>query len=193
MAGLVVMLGWVFDINILKGILPIWPTMKVTTALCFFISGLSLIFIRQMLQRRTDAAQLVLSAASFIILLIMLTFLVSAAAGIHTGLENFYIKNQGDVIMTTSPGRPSVGTMINFILIGMSGILVIFSREISLNVLPKIGWIVTFIGLVAILGYVLNFPLLYYSAEDVSLGMALHTAILFVMLGLGLVFTTRVK
>ncbi len=43
--GLVVMLGWIFDISVLKSILPVWVTMKFSTALCFFLSGFTLYFI----------------------------------------------------------------------------------------------------------------------------------------------------
>lgn len=190
--GLVVMLGWIFDVSVLKSILPVWPTMKFATALCFFMSGLSLIFIGQMFQRKTDAAQLVLSATSFIILLFMLTFLISTIVGIHTGIEDLFIKERVGTVLTT-PGRPSIGTMICFILVGISGLLVIANQEISLNLLPKIGWVIASIGVLAILGYVLNVPLMYYAAENLNTAMALHTAILFVMLGIGLIFTTRIR
>jgi len=43
--GVMVMFGWVADIPILTSILPQWVTMKFSTALSFFISGVVLYFI----------------------------------------------------------------------------------------------------------------------------------------------------
>jgi len=44
-AGIVVMIGWIFDINILKSISPAWVSMKFDTAVAFVAGGISLYFI----------------------------------------------------------------------------------------------------------------------------------------------------
>ena len=41
--GLVVLLGWAFDIVAMKSILPIWVSMKANTALCFILTGVGLL------------------------------------------------------------------------------------------------------------------------------------------------------
>ena len=51
-----------------------------------------------------------------------------------------------------------------------------------------LGGIIVLIAGVALLGYFTDHPFLYYVIENISEGMALHTAILFVLLGLGLSF-----
>lgn len=38
--GSIVMVGWIFDIEILKSLSPTWVTMKFTTALSFTLSGI---------------------------------------------------------------------------------------------------------------------------------------------------------
>ena len=52
--------------------------------------------------------------------------------------------------------------------------------------LKIIGLIVGSIGAVAVVGYIINAPLLYYYIEGVNSAMACHTAVLFVLLGMGL-------
>jgi len=41
------------------------------------------------------------------------------------------------------------------------------------------------------LGYIINAPILYYTISGWSTAMALHTAILFVLLGIGLVLVGK--
>jgi nitric oxide reductase large subunit len=49
-----------------------------------------------------------------------------------------------------------------------------------------IGLIVGVIGALAVVGYIINAPLFYYFIAGVNSAMAFHTAILFVLLGMGL-------
>ena len=42
LVGVAVMAGWIYDIQILKSILPVWASMKVNTALCIIASGVAL-------------------------------------------------------------------------------------------------------------------------------------------------------
>jgi hypothetical protein len=39
LAGIIVVIGWLLDIEVLKSILPYWVTMKFTTAISFILSG----------------------------------------------------------------------------------------------------------------------------------------------------------
>lgn len=81
--------------------------------------------------------------------------------------------------------------MINFVLISIAGIAAMF-RWVQLKLgLLFIGYIVIVIGGIAVLGYVLNWPLLYYAIEGVSTEMACHTALLFVMVGVSLTLLSR--
>jgi hypothetical protein len=48
------------------------------------------------------------------------------------------------------------------------------------------GIAVGIIGILAVTGYIINVPLLYYFIEERNSAMACHTAVLFVLLGMGL-------
>ena len=76
--------------------------------------------------------------------------------------------------------------MFNFLLIAAAGILIILNPEKSRVKLKIIGLFIAAVGVIAILGYCINTPLLYYYVEGVNSAIALHTAFLFVLLGIGL-------
>ena len=184
--GLAVVVGWVFDIGALKSILPAWVTMKFSTAICFIASGLILYFGAQAQRGNKEIAQLVLPISSLVIFLFMASLLASVFLGIRTGIEDLFVQETVGAVKTTTPGRPSVGTMVDFILIGVTGILVAFRISGLRQWLLRLGVIVGTIGAVGVTGYILDQPLLYYTIPGFSTAMACHTAILFTLVGIGL-------
>lgn len=185
-AGIMVIVGWVFDISILKSISPAWISMKFDTAIGFVLSGITLYFIVRAIEGDFDLAQVVLSIISLLIILLMGILFFSNLLGIRMGLEDLLIKETPGGIKTVTPGQPSLPTTINFILIGVAGILTILNLEKLPSKLKMIGLIVGVIGALAVVGYIINAPLFYYFIAGVNSAMAFHTAILFVLLGMGL-------
>lgn len=189
--GFMVMIGWIFDIAVLKSILPVWVTMKFSTALSFCMSGFILFMIEKSQRGSGSFVQVALTMMVLGLFLLMGNLLASSILGIRTGIEDLFVKEAEGAVKTTTPGRPSVGTMVNFILMAVAGIVTIIDQD---KLKPKrlhIGWVVGSLGRLAVVGYIINQPLLYYTLEGVSTAMAAHTAILFVLLGLGLILSGR--
>lgn len=191
--GLIVMFGWFAGIPILTSILPFWVTMKFTTALSFFLCGIVLYYINIHLYKEGKFSEIILPISSLLVLLIMSLLLISVIVGVRTGIEDLFVKEAVDAVKTTTPGRPSAGTMLSFILISISGFLVMGNASNIKKKFLLIGKIVFVLGGLAILGYLLNIPLLYYTLEGWSTAMAFHTAIFFVLLGAGLIFSGKVN
>ena len=187
LTGVVVIFGWLMNIPVLTSVLPHWVTMKFSTALCFFFSGVTLFLITNAVVGRQEISRVTIPIGVGGILLLMASLLASTLLGVRIGIEDLFVEEKEGAIMTTTPGRPSVGTMIDFILVAIAGILTMLNPEKFRPVIQKLGWIVGPIGAVALVGYVLDMPGLYYHWEGFSTAMAIHTAILFVMLGAGLV------
>lgn len=185
LVSIIVMIGWFLDIAVLKSIMPQWATMKFTTALSFGFSGIILLAGSAHLVRRSYGAEWILAVSSFVVLLLMSSLIVSVLLGIKTGIEDLFVREVGDAVLTTVPGRPSLGTMLAFILIGLFGAFAAFNalKEWAVRVC---GGLVTFLGVVSLVGYAIDAPVLYYAVEDVSTAMAFHTALLFVFLGIGI-------
>jgi hypothetical protein len=184
--GGMVITGWIFDVGVLKSISPAWISMKLATAISFVLSGIILYFIVRAMEGEFDKAQVALSITSLIIVLLMGILFFSALLKIHTGVEDLFVKEPAGTIKTVTPGRPSVPTMLNFILIASAGILTMLNPDKLPSKLRIIGLIVVSIGALAVVGYSINAPMLYYFIEGINSALAFHTAILFVLLGVGL-------
>jgi len=184
--GLIVIIGWIFDINALKSIKSEWVSMKFTTAVAFVLSGIILYFIVRAFEGEFDKAQVVISITSMMIILLMGLLFFSAVFDVHTGAEELFITDLPLNEKTVVPGQPSMPTMFNFILIGTAGIITIMKPDKPSLKLKIIGLVVWAIGATAIVGYIIDAPLLYYYIEGVNTAIAFHTSVLFVLLGMGL-------
>jgi nitric oxide reductase large subunit len=104
---------------------------------------------------------------------------------VSTGIESLFIKEAPGAVRTTVPGVPAVPTMACFVLIALSGIFYSWKSQNSKANL-FLGSAVLVIGSLAVLGYIFNLPILYYSFTGYS-SMAAHTAVLFVFSGISLI------
>ncbi|MBI5221567.1 MAG: hypothetical protein HY979_02065 [Candidatus Magasanikbacteria bacterium] len=190
LVSMVVMVGWFLDFPTLKNILPQFVTMKFITAVCFLLSSLNLYLIVRMNLCRQEWESMALLFVSFLTILLMASLLVSTFIGIKTGVEDLFVKEVSGAVKTVAPGRPSLVTMINFVLIAGIGLSNLY--RLSVAVSRTLGLLVTLFGGMAILGYIIDLPKLYGHFNNFSTAMALHTAILFVLLGVGFL-TIRVK
>ncbi|MDD2758594.1 MAG: hypothetical protein PHD72_04515 [Patescibacteria group bacterium] len=189
LVGLIVMAGWIFGIQFLKSILPQLVTMKFTTAVCFVFSGVVLYLkIINFGSKRNDWANLLSILLNFSILLIMSSLIISIFTGVKTGVEDLIIEEPSGAINTTAPGRPSLVTMADFVLVAIVGLSDLTGNPSGELKLSRIfGTIIVFTGCSAIIGYIANIPALYGQFSHISSAMALHTAVLLVFLGIGFV------
>jgi hypothetical protein len=184
-SGLAVMAGWLFDVAALKSLGSAWISMKFPTAFSFVVSGASLFFLARAREGEPDTAQVALFISSFILMLLMGLIFFSAVLNIRTGIEDLFVKDPGGANCVL-PGRPSAPTMINFLLIALAGILTLVNAGGIRFKLKAIGVIIGFTGALALIGYAVDAPLLYYYIEGKNSAMALHTAGLFILWGAGL-------
>lgn len=182
--AIVVMIGWFFDIQPLLSISPGLATMKFTTALSFSLSSFILLFSHQAMKKTSDLAIVVIPTASLAIWIIMATILVSSVFGFTSGLENLFVREKVGDIVTYVPGRPSLGTIVGFLLITFLGLCVFSEWKLKKNLFLTSSVLITCIGGLSILGYMFSVPIFYYTITGISNAMAVHTAILFVLIGI---------
>jgi hypothetical protein len=192
--SIAVMAGWFLDINILKSIVPGFVTMKFTTALSFFASGFLLYSINRTFKHKNSYfSTIIIPIVSMVILILMGTLIASVIFSFKSGLENIFVTETPDAILSAAPGLPSIGTMINFLLIGITGLFFIGYSLFQSRILYFSGYIITAVSLVSALGYILSKPYLYYTIPEISSGMAIHTTILFLIIGLNFVLLGKLK
>jgi diguanylate cyclase (GGDEF)-like protein/PAS domain S-box-containing protein len=117
----VVLLGWVFDIAILKSVVPGLVTMKVNAALGLAFSAVSL---RMLLPgpSRTRRGRIARFLA-LVVLLIGLTTLAEYIFGLNLRIDELFIGDPLGSHGTSSPGRPAPTTATAFVALGMALLL----------------------------------------------------------------------
>lgn len=188
-----VMVGWIWNIPAFTGLLFNEINMKFSSALIFFLSGIALYFIAESFHNKKDWAQIVLPPITLITFLIMATLLVAGIFKVQTGIESLFITDANPNFKTVTPGMPALPTMINFIVFGIANIMGLFTLPCMKKTVFLLGFFMSLSSLLAVLGYVLNFPPFYYKFDDLSTPMALNTAIVFILLGAGLILIGREK
>lgn len=189
--GLIVMFGWFIDCRFIVQISSSYTSMKFITALLFFMCGFQLMNMRNLIFSgyvKRETKYIILLTISFLIILI--STLVNVIPNIFEGLLNTLPVNVSYDPWTTIPYLPSIATVLSFAIISISQILIIFFRNKTSIVLLSSGLILNFIGSLAIIGYIFNLPTLFYT-KIAGGGMAIHSAILFSLIGILFIYFYR--
>ena len=193
--GSVVLIGWFLDISPFKTVIPGAPSMKFSTSLSFICTGIVLFFISefQSPSRRilSASSQVVLPAALLVIILFMSTHLASSVLGNPSGLDNLFVKEGPSMPQTAIPGRPSEGTILNFMIIAAAGIISIREQATIRKPLLGIGITIGIVAGIALIGFASSIPTLFYFIDGVANGMSIHTAILFLAVAVTLVILSK--
>jgi PAS domain S-box-containing protein len=158
--GAVVLIGWSFDIAVLKSVNPALISMKVNTAVAFLLSGFAL-WLLQSKNCRWRAARFTGRACAAAVTAAGLLTLLENLFGWDLGIDQLLFREPGGTAQTVHPGRMAPNTALNFLLIGLSLLL--------LDVRTRRGWrpaqtLIALVGLiagVAVLGYVYSASVLF--------------------------------
>ncbi len=179
--GCVVILGWLFDITVLKSVLPGLVTMKANAAIGFILGGVSLWLLHYSPPSRTmhRACQL----CAILVLLIGLLTLIEYGFNLDLGIDQLLFKEHMSV--GGIPGRMAPNTALNFLLLGSSLLLSSIGRPIY-RITQSLASAAFLIGMLGLLGYIYGDA--YFDRLGTSTAMAVHTAIAFLSLSLGILF-----
>ncbi|WP_442949541.1 PAS domain S-box protein [Nostoc sp.] len=208
--GSLVLVGWWFGIEVLKRGFPNSPaTMKVNTALCFVLCGVSLwLFLRGGGNNSKFKIQVALSAHQrcdsklfphFPTLLISRVCAIAATTiavltvceylfGWNLGIDELLSRDSLTSIATLRPGRMGVNTALNFMLVGVALQIVVDPKsDRSYWYVQIIALIATLISFQALMGYAYKVKVLYGLAPYTT-SMALHTAVLLSLLSISILW-----
>ncbi|WP_421896866.1 sensor histidine kinase [Marinoscillum sp.] len=183
--GFLVIVSWAFDIEFIKRPIPGLVAMNPATAICFILSGVSLWLLtnRSQPQKRFDFGHI----SAFIVLAIALLKVGGILLEVDTYVDSvlFYDKLGKDLIGNIS-NRMAPNTAVAFLL--TSAALLILNYITKGNQVPSqfIALGVGMLGMLSILGYLYQVKVFYGFLE--YLPMAIHTAVSFLLLSLGIVF-----
>src|SRR5918994_872267 len=179
--GAAVLVGWSFEIDVLRRVLPGFATMKANTAAAFVLSGISLLLFQpeQPEYRGRPGAHLL----GVIVVSIGLLTLTEYASGYDMGIDQLLFT---DPLLPENlyPGRMAPATALNFVLLGAA--LTIFHWDTVRDNRPA-EWLILLAALssiIAIIGYVYSVQSLYRVAGSTSVPP--HTTLLFLVLSAGM-------
>ena len=177
LTGFFVLIGWIFNISVLKSISPEWVSMKVNTAICFLLAGLSLTLLNL---KKTKSVFNLTKALTLIMLIIGLVSLLEFIFNFNAGIDEIFFMDDTIIIGNGRQGRMAPGTAICFILFGIS---LIFSKvnSFSQSIFQCLNLCAGTIALFAIICYLFGVKQLTGVSENTA--MALHTSLaLFLMM-----------
>ncbi|WP_353931922.1 PAS domain-containing protein [Okeanomitos corallinicola TIOX110] len=183
--GFIVLLGWIFNIPVMKSILPEFVTMKFNTALGFLLGGISLyLWINNSHKNRINI-KLLSKILAFIVLLLGLTTLIQYSFKINLGIDELLIKDSENSVNTSNPGRMAPNTAICFFWLGSSLLLLHYRKFNLAQFLAGASFLIALLGFV---GYVFGISDFYY-IKPLS-AMALHTSVSFLLLSTGILLAS---
>jgi len=178
--GLLVLVGWALDIEILKRGVPGLVSMKANTAIAFILSGITLWLLQadQVGPRTRPIAHVY----AFIVTVIGALTLIEYQFGWDFGIDQLLFKEPSETSDDAYPGRMSPASALNFILIGCALLLLGTNRRILLTQYLVLG--AALVSMIALVGYTYGVKSLY--SIGVYTTMALHTTLTFLVQCVGI-------
>lgn len=170
--GCFVLVGWMFDNNTLKTIVPTLASMKVNTAISFTVLGFGLLFVRH--------HPTVSQGLAVVVTLIGLLSLSQDIVGWNLGIDELFVNDT--VTLAVAPGRMSFITALLFCMCGLC--LGLTARKQHLYKVQILCLVVSFIALLSLSSYVYGVRTLY--EVGIFSSIALHTATSFILLSAGI-------
>ncbi len=180
--GLVVLLGWIFDISGLKTVLPGFVNMKANTALAFLCLGMAATLFAKPVRAGRDFGRFAPWIAGVAIVIGALT-LAEYIFRTSLGIDELLFRDPVLTTGTSNPGRMAPNTAFNFLILGIAvALLRRGPRAVyAAQLLTLFSFLATMLALV---GYLFNAQVFVTVASLTR--MALHTIAGFFALGVAL-------
>jgi two-component system, sensor histidine kinase and response regulator len=187
--GILVLLGWLFDVGTLKSVLPGKSTMKPNTALCFVLSGVALWFtVSKDRLPDVDIARrhITLLCASLVTIISVVT-LIQYLFALDLKIDSLIFRHallaeNNDAL----GGRMSGVTALAFVFLGIALMLQDAKSRIVRLSSEILSLATLIVGTVTLIGYGYGVESLYRFQNYRA--MAVHTALLFIVLGWSVLF-----
>ncbi|MBD2461189.1 PAS domain S-box protein [Oscillatoria sp. FACHB-1407] len=182
-----VLIGWFWNIDTLKSVLPTWVTMKANTAIAFLSAGVALGVVQHQIRQPTSTQlRAIAQGCAGATLMIGLLTVSQYLFHINLGIDQLLVVEPATAVGTSHPGRMAPLTAVSFILIGLA---LLFSSQRLQNFVQPIQAIVFTVGIIAfqaLVGYAYKIEALYGISYYTQ--MAVHTALTFLLLCVGILY-----
>ena len=180
--GILVILGWLLDIEVLKSLSSGFVSMKANTALCFVLLGISLLLFHFAAEKRR--IQFLSHLMAWLVITIGLLTIFEYVFSVDLWIDQLFVREEDNALATYSPGRMALNSAVCFVLAGLALITIDLKTGTRLLISQVLALILIFISLLPLIGYIYGIADLYQYAQFTS--MAIHTATTFFIVGLGI-------
>lgn len=183
--ALLVLVGWALHIEPLKRVLPSLVAMNPLTAVTFILAAVCLLLVRSARIEQLQPLPFVLAGLVFLIGLVKL---LGMTPGLDSGLDRLLFADQLNAEPGGQPNTMAPNTALNFFLVGAALGVLSLKRPLLWTAQVLSVLVLLFAGFV-LAGYF--FGAYEFLAPSPFIPMALHTAFLFVVVGLAVLLHTH--
>lgn len=186
MAGALALVGWVWDLDTIRRILPGTVSMNPLTAIAFMVGGFSL------WMHGTEAPQRPKfwpEALALLVLMIGFWRLMGYVFEWEVGIDQWLFAEKLATDLAGQPNRMSPNAALNFVFLGCGLLLMNRTSRRGVRLTEVFAILLGFVSLLALLGYVYQVSWLYGVVSFIP--MALPTAVVFHLLAIGLLLARR--
>ncbi|MEW6324940.1 MAG: ATP-binding protein [Nitrospirota bacterium] len=180
--GALVLIGWAFDLDAVKSVLPRMATMKANTALALLLAGLALRL--SVTRNRNRPAGRIARLCAFVVAMIGLLTLLEYLAGWDFGIDQLLFRDSEAAPDHPFPGRMSQATTFSVFLVGAALFLLDMDRLHGSRIAQLLALVAGYVAFLALIGYGYGVISLYRIGPYSS--MAMHTALAMLILSGGL-------
>jgi diguanylate cyclase (GGDEF)-like protein len=180
--GLAVICGWLFNIPLLKSVMPGLATMKVNSACAFLAAGVALWLLHT--SRPNSQLLRIGRALSVIVIAVGGLTLAEYVFALDLSIDQLILPDTAQAANALPPGRMAPATALSFFMVGVA-LLALKVPQPRFAAWPH--WLVVpplFISTLAVVGYAYGVSSLYEARAYSS--MAVHTALSFFILTLSI-------
>lgn len=179
--GVLVLLGWLLDIQLLKSVTPGWVSMKPNAALGFVFSGLALYLLQSSYRFKQPTIRLCALVVGFLGTITLAQYLFHW----NLGLDQWLFRDSTTSISTSNPGRMSPVSALNFGFIGVA-LWVSLPGQAHYHLMQLLALGTALTSLQVLIGYLYDVQPLFGLASFTY--TAAHTALTFLIVSIGLLF-----
>ena len=196
--AILVLLGWVFDVDQLKSVMPQWVSVKVNGAIAFLLAAVSLWLLAPASGEATPARRRAAHTLAAVVAVIAVATLLEYILGVDLHIDQALFRDAPGAVGTIEPGRMSPQGALGFLLIASALLTLrlpvhlplplplsfprIRARRVRLDALLLLP--VMLVALLSFASYLYGAPALHTFSGHT--GIALHGAFAFAVLAVGI-------
>ncbi len=180
--GVLVLVGWAQDLEMLKRLLPSLVAMNPVTAICFILLGVSVWASHS--ESASPSTVAVARSTAVFVLIVGILKLCELTLGLVTNVDQFLFTEKLFLDPTGIPNRMAPNTAFNFVLLSLALIFPTGKSGVRIDLSTGLTILSILCSLLPLLGYLYGTKTFYGVGQFIP--MALHTAFTFLMLSIGM-------